>query len=91
MNRTLPSFFGMIKLGAHQGPDFVPDTSSRTPMEHNRFTSSLSVPTWMCGIRIGRPQWKGLAFGFSSAEIESLGHVPSFPSKRLSLCLNNVS
>ena len=56
MNRTRPSFLGIIKLGAHQGPALAPSTAFNTLMETNQSTSFFKVSMWICGIRIGRWQ-----------------------------------
>ena len=61
MNRTVPSFFGMINVGA---PHCDRLTLLSTPREHRRSSSDLKVNSCMRGTGNGLV-WNGSAFSFS--------------------------
>ena len=80
MNRTVPSFFGMINVGA---PYCDRLTLLSTPREHRRSSSDLKVNSCIRGTGNGLV-WNGSAFSFSLMSYGSPVNVPSVPSNKSS-------
>ena len=78
MKRTVPSFFGMIKVGA---PHWDLLTRLRTFSSQRRSSSDLSVSSWIFGTGNGRAWW-GSMFSFSWMSYGLPVNVPSVPSNK---------
>ena len=76
MNRTVLSFFGIIKHADKYLRSFLRD--NKPTSLHSLSTSFFVVLYSECGIVYGR-MTKGRAFGFSSKSTGSPFHVPQLP------------